>query len=669
MKLVKSSQIKITDPFWQSKLELNSHVSIIHQWQMLEKWGSVDNFRYVAKIKEGFRKGYFYTDSDVHKWAEAASLVLLHNPNLPELQKYLTTYIEIIEKAQTEDGYLFTYNQFHFPNRRWANLSIEHELYCMGHLIEAGIAHFKLISSSKLFLCAVKAANLIVKDFLKSKFKGTPGHPEIELALLKLYQITQNQDFFTMAQTFIEKRGKTPFFGLKLAIQNSDQSKRANIIKSQQDTIAEGISTEDEYGFMETMNPEEQKKYLLRSLYQFLTGKYFQENKGFLKRREPEGHAVRFGYFQTAIAKWVQYTNDTKTRAILEKSWRNMIEKHMYITGGLGAVPLVEGFGRAYELPNDFAYCETCAGIASIFWTWEMYLLFGKPVYLDVLELQLYNATLVGMGPEGKSYFYRNVLESSGEFHRKEWYKTPCCPSNISRLWEQIRKYIYSVSSREIFVNLFIGNTAELEIPDLTSNRVKISMENHLFDKKSVSISLNLETQQEFAINFRIPNWSQKVEININGNPHIETFPKDSDIENPPASGLNPFKGNHYKVSRLWNDGDQIELHFTIPIKIHTANRHVKANKDHVAISYGPLIYCLESTPSSLEEFKELKIAPNITFEPFFDNNLDTCFPFLQSGRVHPQNLTLIPYFKWGKQKGSKMKVWIPTLKKPSSNS
>ncbi|MHA1673063.1 MAG: beta-L-arabinofuranosidase domain-containing protein, partial [Promethearchaeota archaeon] len=378
----------------------------MHQWHMLERYGSIDNFRIVAKgskRKDGFRRGFFYTDSDVHKWAEAAAWILLTNkiqhkskhsspspsssssediPELEKLERYLNEYIDIIESAQDSDGYLFTYNQFHFPKRRWANMLIEHELYCLGHLIEAGLAHSKLDSNSRLLKVAQKAADLLVSEFLINGRRGTPGHPEIELSLLKFYLHTNNKNYFDLAVKFIEKRGKTRLFGIQLAKENADQTKRVKMISKQRDSSQIGSQYEIEFGFMETMSSREKKRYFFRSMYQFLTGKYFQENKPFRKRDNPEGHSVRFGYFQTAITKMASIQHDSQIFSIMDTTWDNMIKKHMYVTGGLGALPLVEGFGRSFELPNDEGYCETCAGISSIFWSWEMFLLSENPKFL-----------------------------------------------------------------------------------------------------------------------------------------------------------------------------------------------------------------------------------------------------------------------------------------------
>ncbi len=676
---------------------------------MLEKYGSIDNFRIVAKgskRKDGFRRGFFYTDSDVHKWAEAAAWILLTNKiqheskrasfpdepkELEKLESYLNEYIDIIESAQDPDGYLFTYNQFHFPERRWANILIEHELYCLGHLIEAGLAHNRLDSNSRLLKVAQKAADLLVSEFLTNRRRGTPGHPEVELALIKLYLHTNNKDYFDLAVNFIEKRGKTRLFWLQLAKENADQTKRVKLISEQRASSKIGSEHEIEFGFMETITSREKKRYFIRSMYQFLTGKYFQENKPFRKRENPEGHSVRFGYFQAAITKMASIQHDSQIFSIMDTTWDNMIKKHMYVTGGLGALPLVEGFGRSFELPNDDGYCETCAAISSIFWSWQMFQLSENPKFLEIIELQLYNATLVGVGINGNTYSYRNVLDASKNHGRKDWFLTPCCPSNVSRLWGQIGKYIYSVKPNTLFVNQYIGNVSEILLPllnigqdsepldkellDTESLDIQIAMKCDLVKSGFVSLTLDMQKSQKFEIKLRFPSWSSECTYQINGGIETKLLQASDSGKVITASGHDPYLASWISLNRRWNPGDILTIHFSQSIRILKSPKKVKSNRFHYAFQRGPLIYCLESIDNPHFDFLKDSIPyqPEIRFE--FQPNSFKGIPTLimqnpdNSNNQEDQDdqedrdsslLHLIPYFVWANRGLSHMKVWIP---------
>ncbi|MHA1886593.1 MAG: glycoside hydrolase family 127 protein [Promethearchaeota archaeon] len=684
----KLQNIKISDPFWSKWIDTNQNVAIFHQWEMLEKVGSIDNFRLVAKLKEGFRKGYFYTDSDVYKWAEAAAWILSKNPSNQGLEEKLNELIDIIVKSQQENGYIFTYNQFHFPGRMWANLSIEHELYCMGHLIEAGIAHYIIDKDSKLFSCARKAADLIVNEFLGQNFPGTPGHPEIEWALLKLYKFTQNSKYLQMAERFILRRGTTKLYGIKLLQQNFDQNKREKIVtenrmKYQKDLSlnhnVEDCESQEEFGFLETMEKNERRKYFFRALYQFFSGKYFQENKPFGKRIRPEGHAVRFGYFQTAVTNYLNLKQDLPSLSTIEQCWDKMISQFMYVTGGLGALPLIEGFGRPFELPNDSAYCETCAAVANILWTWELFKITQRVEMLDVLELQLYNAMLVGMGINGKSYLYRNILESKGNYSRRSWYKTPCCPSNISRILAQLGKFCYTIAPNKLFLTQYIGNSAEIFLPMNSAEKsrdnfqisetllIKIKVEADLVDKGKIRIQLQLPHPTKFTLMLRIPHWSHEFSVSMNGKKieadKINNFPfqpeKNSFLGEYIASGIKLHRSHWFPITRLWDKNCEISLQLSLPVKILKSHPKVKANIGRIAFQRGPFIFCSESLDNPFMEFESIYLPANPKIN--YEHNLELMggIPSLLTFDKKNRKIRLIPYYSWSNRGPSIMQVWM----------
>ncbi|WP_457559344.1 glycoside hydrolase family 127 protein [Candidatus Harpocratesius sp.] len=686
---IKVNQIEISDFFWNSVLHRNQEISIIHQWKMLELFGSIDNFRIVAGLKNkygaGFRRGYFYTDSDVYKWAEAASWLILLNPNNFQLKGYLDELIEIINQAQEKDGYLFTYNQFHFPNQRWKNLSIEHELYCLGHLIEAGIAHHHVDSLSILFVCAQKSADLLVHDFLHSSFFETPGHPEIEFALLKLYEITQKHDYFDLAQKFIEFRGKNRFFGLKLLKENFNHIKREKRIKRQKKKFEKKNKNNNnkslqnsqikkliqkDFGFMETMIPGEKRKFLMRSLHQFFSGIYFQENKPFRQRIHPEGHAVRFGYFQAAVTRYAQELDEKTILSNIIECWENMVKKYMYITGGLGSLPIVEGFAHAYELPNETAYCETCAAIASILWTWQLFLITKRPEMLDIIELQLYNAMLVGMGIEGDTFLYRNILESEGNVQRNHWFLTPCCPSNISRILGQLGKYCYTVEANNLFINQYIGNTAKVVLPldnceSLGGKKVitiSIQMIADIVQEGRIKLSFKIQKPTKFTILLRIPYWASDYNIEINGIIFQMNISENQPIytKMQRLNSKSQIQSKWIPITRTWKQNNQISIHFPLFIRKLSSHPKVKSNRGKVALARGPLIYCSESVDNPQMKIGPLILNENskIMFE--YNRELLKGIPTLLTTDINGDQIRFIPYFAWANRAPSKMIVWIP---------
>ncbi|MHA1674604.1 MAG: beta-L-arabinofuranosidase domain-containing protein, partial [Promethearchaeota archaeon] len=350
--------------------------------------------------------------------------------------------------------------------------------------------------------------------------------------------------------------------------------------------------------------------------------------------------------------------------------------------------------GRSFELPNDEGYCETCAGISSIFWSWEMFLLSENPKFLEIIELQLYNATLVGVGINGDTYSYRNVLEASGNIERKNWFLTPCCPSNVSRLWGQIGKYLYAVKPNTLFVNQFIGNYTEILLPLLNSGQdsgpldkklleiesldIQITMKCDLVESGLVSLTLEMQNSHQFEMKLRFPSWSSECKYRINGGSETTLF-HSSDSENVIiASGNNPYSASWISLDRRWNPGDILTIQFSQPIRILKSSKKVKSNRFHYAFMRGPLIYCLESKDNPNFDFQKgfIPHQPDVRFR--FQPNSFKGIPTLiiqnsdsqddqddqnDQGDQEDRNsslLHLIPYYAWANRGLSHMKVWIP---------
>ncbi|MCI0551188.1 MAG: glycoside hydrolase family 127 protein, partial [Anaerolineae bacterium] len=360
MQELTTRQVNINDSFWSPRLAVNAQKAIFHQWKQLEATRCIDNFRLVTGEKDGFREGWFFADSDAYKWLDAASRIYALNPD-PKLASPIDSFIALLARAQMPDGYIFTYNQLHFPNQRWVNLQIEHELYCHGHLIEAGVSHYEATGRRDLLDICIKAADLLVRDFLNASNDKTCGHEEIELALIRLYRVTGKENYLELARQFVERRGRTPLYGIHWWLQRNNFMKR-NAYPNQlrQDYITE----HPEHKSFRLPGGNYAKKppfSKLRHRLNALGGYYAQQHTPIRKQTAPVGHSVRFGYLETAIAMLCREKSDESLLPTLEQAWERMVTRRMYITGGLGSAPEIEGFGGDYDLDPEYAYNETCA--------------------------------------------------------------------------------------------------------------------------------------------------------------------------------------------------------------------------------------------------------------------------------------------------------------------
>ncbi len=649
------TRVKVSGGFWGGRCAMNRDNALFYQWDQLGQTGSVDNFRIVAGMKKGFRKGFFYNDSDVHKWAEAAAVALAAGTH-DNLAKLLDEYIDIVRRAQTDDGYLFTYNQFHFPGDRWKNLQIEHELYTHGHLIEAGIALSKATGRNDLLEIARKAADLVVRDFTGAAPVMTPGHEEIEIALIRLFRATGDGRYLETARHFLEQRGRIRFFGLRLIGQFLSQSRRAGIIRKQEKEITGGISAQTGFDFTENLTAKEPPFLKLRANWSFLGGRFFQQHRPIRKQRVPEGHAVRWGYLATAMAMLYRETGDRSLLDTLIKAWDRMVQRRMYVTGGIGSLPVIEGFGRDYELDNRYAYCETCAALANIFWNREMLLATGEARYADLIEWQLYNAASAGIALDGRSYLYRNPLESEGQT-RRPWYATACCPSNVSRTWAALGRHIYITEENGIYINQFISGSAEIGTGDGSPAAAQITMDSGFPWDGRATIHMHLEKPGGFTLHVRVPGWSGNPSISINGSPVEFEIPSLPEIAT--ASGYSPYRSYHASFTRRWDEDTRIEIIFPMNIVFHRSHRRVRANSGKVALSRGPLVYCLESTDNTAISMPGAILNTGMAVKQRYSDSHFGGTWLLEGANPAGQTLTFIPYFCWANRGPSKMQVWV----------
>jgi len=636
-------QVRINDSFWSPRLDVNAHNAIFHQWQQLEETHCIDNFRIIVGEKDGFREGWYFADSDAYKWLDAASRILALHAD-PKLVSLTDTLISLIVRAQTDDGYIFSYNQIHFPNQRWVNLQIEHELYCLGHLIEAGVSHYEATGRRDLLNVCTKAADLLVRDFLNTSNEKTCGHEEIELSLIRLYRVTQNENYLELARQFIERRGRTPLYGLQWWLQRNNFLKRkAYIDRSRQDYIAK----HPDYAAFHLPGDNYSKMPRFSKLLHrinALRGLYTQQHAPIRQQTAPVGHSVRWGYLETAIAMLCRESRGTDwSRSIpvgqsalrtMEQAWERMVTRRMYITGGLGSAPHIEGFGSDYELDPEYAYNETCASLASLFWNWELSLITRNARYSDLFEWQLYNATNVGMGQNGDTYLYNNPLAVHHGVTRQGWYVVPCCPSNLSRTFADLGKYIYSYDENEIWIHQYVSSEAIV-------NGVHIKIESELPWNGKVKIRVKPEARREFTLRVRKPSWTT-------------TSPKEST-----ASGYDPRTADYESITRVWStDGETLEFNFNMSIQLRHAHPKVQGHASKVTVTRGPLVYCLESVDNPGVDIFTAQLDSSSLTPEFIPDLLGGCV-VIYGKTMDGKPLKFIPYFLWANRNESQMTVWV----------
>jgi DUF1680 family protein len=657
MKELFSNQVILNDQFWTRRSQVNSEYAIFHQWKMLEESHCIDNFRIVAGEKEGFREGWFFADSDAYKWLDAASRIYEINPSI-RLKSLIDSFISLLGRTQMEDGYIFTYNQVHFPTERWENLMIEHELYCHGHLIEACISNFQATGDKRVLEIACRTANLLVKEFLVATPDRTSGHVEIEIALMRLYQVTGLGHYLELARQFLERRGKIqPFFSLILR-QNSSANRRAQFVQEKRNYYLSNNPEQVPFRLPADNYAKKARASKIRWQLSALTGRYFQMHAPIRKQTIPVGHAVRFSYLETAIAMLHRLDFDESLLPALLKAWDRMVNRRMYITGGIGSLPGLEGFGNDFELDPEIAYAETCAALGSLFWNWEMALISKEARFSDLFEWQLYNAAFVGMGLEGDTYLYNNPLMSRGRLVRRNWFMVPCCPSNLSRILASLGKYIFSSEKKELWIHQYIGCQTEVDLDP----PVKITLTSGLPWDGKIQIIFDPVTDLEFTLHLRIPSWSKSITLHINGKPFQIQHHSPIMNEEIPASGYNPNLAEFLPITRIWYPGDVLDVEFQMPVTIRRASPNLPGHKNKVALSRGPVVYCLES-----QDNPGIDVI-NTTLDLSSVNNNQCVYfkPDLLGGTkvitgksVDDRNLTLIPYFLWANRGESQMTVWV----------
>ena len=647
-------RVSLKPGFWQDRLVMNGTKAIFHQWDQLEKSGCLENFRVASGMREGTHQGWFFADSDAHKWLDAAARIYRTRKD-PALKELMDRYADLVRGAQDSDGYLYTWNQILFPGTRWTNLQIEHELYCHGHLIEAGVSHYEATGETAVLEAARGAADRLVEDFSRRGPEGTPGHQEIEIALLKLYGATGHTPYRDQAARFLEHRGRMRFFGFRIAGQFIGNGRRGGAAERQRRSYR-NAHPEAPVHELPPGNAAIKPWYTtLRWYAGAFSGHYFQQHTPVKQQYTPEGHAVRFAYMETAAARLIRETGgigapgNTDLARTLERVWDRMVTRRMYVTGGVGSLPGSEGFGRDYELDPEIAYAETCAALGCLFWNREMAALTGEAKYGDLSEHQLYNASAVGMGLKGDGYFYNNPLTCRGGVQRRPWFAVPCCPSNISRTWADLAGYIHTEEAEGIRIHQYISARIE-------TGPAVIEMESALPWEGSVNLTISPAGKaDEFSLFLRRPSWSPGLGIRVNGEP---LNPGPAPAPRVTGAGFDPAAADWIEIRRNWKEGDRLELTLDMKIRLLRPHPRVKGHKDRAAVCRGPLVYCLESGDNPGEDIFTVNMEGD-SLRPVWDPELLGGCTRLEGLSRQGRKMTLIPYYLWGNRGPSGMTVWV----------
>lgn len=640
MNTVDLKKIKIQDSFWSKHVDLVRKEIIPYQWDAMndripdaEPSHSVDNFAIAAGLKEGKFYGAVFQDTDVAKWLEAVGFSLAAYPD-EELEKTADEVIGIIEKAQCEDGYLDTYFILEKPDMRWKNLCEGHELYTAGHLMEAAVAYYYGTGKRKLLDVATRLADLICQTFgpEEHKMHGYPGHPEVEVGLIKLYYATGNRSYLDMAKYFVDIRGVGENYFLK-------------------------EMNEPDY---EPVFPDFHDYDLL----------YAQSHLPVREQKKAEGHAVRAVYLYSAMADLAREYQDEGLLEACRTLWNNMVNRRMYITGGIGSSGLLERFTTDYDLPNDCNYSESCASIGLAMFGNRMAAITKDASYIDVVERALYNTVLAGLALDGKSFFYVNPLEvwpdncmpRTSREHvkpvRQKWFGVACCPPNIARTLASMGQYIYGRDEECIYLNLFISNDAVINVGE---KEIKVSMETKFPYENVCRVSVSNVPEDGIKIAIRKPDYASDYQVAVDG--------RKAEIE--------VLKG--YVYLELKENSD-IQIFFEAPARFVRANPLVRADSGKIALMRGPLVYCLEEidnganlsalyvdAKTDIREEKSELFGGSILLHFHGKRIVDTEWKEDELYAEHPirweeTELTAVPYAYWNNRGMGEMSVWIKEI-------
>jgi DUF1680 family protein len=615
---VNFSKVQITDDFWKPKIEKVSLVTIpvcIDQTEV--KTPRILNFEIAAGKKQGKFKGLFYDDSDVFKALEAIAYSLKNHPDAA-MEKKADDWIDLIAASQKPDGYINTYYSLQFPEKRWTDMSM-HEDYNGGHLIEAAVAYYDATGKRKLLDVAIRFADHFNSLFGPGKRDWVTGHQELELALVKLYKTTKEEKYLKLADWLLSERGQKK---------------------------AKGYTWTD---WKDTA--------------------YAQDIKPVKEQKEITGHAVRAMYMYTGAADVAALTGDEGYMHAMKNVWEDVVYRNMYITGGIGSSGGNEGFSVDYDLPNENAYCETCASVGMVLWNQRMGMLTGESKYVDVLEKSLYNGALDGISLAGDKFFYGNTLASMGKQARRDWFGTACCPANIARLVESLGNYIYGSNDQNIWINLFVGSNTTVPV---VGQQVPVTMKTNYPWDGQVEIAVSPQKKTKFILRIRKPGWVSGEAVP--GGLYTfqdETAGNVSVMLNGQAVKYTMDKG-YMLIEREWNPGDKVTVDLPMDVKRVSSRTEVKANIERVAIQRGPMIYCVEGADnaghavnivlpkSSLFTVMKQTVLTEPVVSIQTDATVLTVSPNGDDVKTEKKKITAVPYYTWNNRGSGQMLVWLP---------
>jgi DUF1680 family protein len=630
---------------WHAYQKLVREKVIPYQWKAMNdeipgapKSHSVENFRIAAGIRDGNYEGMVFQDSDLAKLLEAAGYVLGDGGTgspaaTAELRARVDEAVDLIARAQQPDGYVNTYFTVKEPSRKWKNLREAHEMYCAGHLIEAGVSLYRGSGNGKILDVVRRLA-----DHLESRFgteaprmRGYCGHEEVELALVKLARLTGEQKYLRLASYFVEERGRSP-----------------------------------SYFDVEASAPGYAPIFGIKALA------YYQAHVPVRQQKDAVGHAVRAMYLYTAMADIARETGDSGLAATCDRLWESVTKRKMYITGGIGSSAHLESFGADFDLPNDIAYAETCAAIGLFLFSSRMVRLHDEAKYADVMERTLYNGIISGLGLDGESYFYVNPLEvvpavcdANGsyrhvKYRRQPWYGCACCPPNIARTLASLAEHTYHLHGETLYADLYHEGTVSFPAG---------GKEAHLAQRTrypwdgSISFTVTGDEAVDFSLALRIPSWSRGHSVTLNGMPLAAA----------------PATDGYAHVRRAWSRGDTLVLTFPLPVERIHADPRVRADFGRIALQRGPLVYCMEEADNG-PHLALVRLPPDSPLDAVERADLLGGVTVIEArglgaeggeardelySRNGPPNipsakkLTFIPYYAWANRTPGEMAVWI----------
>lgn len=630
--------IQVEDPFWSEEMDLVRNTMLPYQWRTLNDQvpgaapsGCLENFRTAASPNptDGAFHGYVFQDSDVYKWIEAAAYSLAQHPD-SDLEKTVDGAIALVCAAQQPDGYLDTYYIIHGLDGAFHNLRDHHELYCFGHLTEAAVAYWQATGKDALLQAARRYADKI-DDYFRDPdgCQGYPGHEIAEMALFRLYEVTGCDRYKALAQRFLDRRGQRPYY------------------------------YDQEHG-KDPAGPEE-----LRYQYQ-------QAHLPVRDQTQAVGHAVRAMYLYSGMADSARLTGDTAMLAACRTLWKDVTRNKMYVTGGVGSTEGGEAFTFAHDLPNDTAYCETCASVGLVFFARRMLQLEVKSEYADVMERALYNGVLSGMSADGTRFFYVNPLEVRPDAckldphkehvqpTRQPWFGCACCPPNLARLVESVGQYAWAFGEDTLYVHLHMGGI--VQVPQCDGGTVQVRMTSRLPWSGEYRLTFEEDCRRPFAVAVRIPYWCGGA-YTLEGAENANTWVRDG----------------YLYLCNSWRKGDRIQFHFSLESQWIAANPAVWEDVGKVCLTRGPLVYCLEEAdngpdlhflrvhPAAAREEELCDLLPGHTVPvitcsgtriPSARSDAPLYAPYCrQSGK--PATLRFIPYYLWANRSVGEMRVWV----------